>query len=257
MKKDDAPEVLTRFWNEVHNVPEGTDWDAVDRGQQVFYRYGGACLTGLCFQSLLGGMGMYKVVEVLARTGGFSQQVARRRMFETTQHILQCTKDLESIKPGGDGWKSSVKVRLLHAQVRQRIMRLHKEKPEYYDPKKYGIPINDLDSIATIISFSGTLIWMSLPAQGIIMRPQEIEDYFALWRVIGHYLGTPLYPFKTGSLAKAYMESILAEGMEPSATSQLLAQNIITSLAGQPPSFASPEFLTAQARYVHVSSCKN
>lgn len=53
---EEQPEVLQKFWKDIHTVPEDTDWDAIDRGQQVFYRYGGPCLTGLCFQSLLGGM---------------------------------------------------------------------------------------------------------------------------------------------------------------------------------------------------------
>lgn len=83
--------------------------------------------------------------------------------------------------------------------------------------------------------------------------PFRIDDYMALWKLIAYYLGTPLYPFATSSLAKAYMESILSDGMAPTATSQLLSQNIIASLAGHPPSYASPEFLTAQARYVVVS----
>jgi hypothetical protein len=43
----------------------------------------------LAYQSLLGGMGAARVTEVLARTGGFSTQVAKARMYETTQHILQ------------------------------------------------------------------------------------------------------------------------------------------------------------------------
>ncbi|RAL66063.1 hypothetical protein DID88_005723 [Monilinia fructigena] len=45
------------------------------RGQDVFYRYGGAALTGLAYQSLLGGMGAARVTEVLARTGGFSTKL--------------------------------------------------------------------------------------------------------------------------------------------------------------------------------------
>ena len=52
--KDD--ETLGRLWREVNTIPEWVDWDQIRRGQDVFYRYGGAALTGLVFQSLLGGM---------------------------------------------------------------------------------------------------------------------------------------------------------------------------------------------------------
>jgi hypothetical protein len=80
---------------------------------------------------------------------------------------------LDSIKIGGAGHKVSVKVRLLHAAVRKRILKLHAENPGYYDLQRDGIPINDLDSIVTILSFSASLIWVSLPRQGLFLRHQE------------------------------------------------------------------------------------
>ncbi len=52
----DTDEVLGNFWAEVNTVPPWVDWEQVARGQDVFYRYGGPNLTGLAFQSLLGGM---------------------------------------------------------------------------------------------------------------------------------------------------------------------------------------------------------
>lgn len=249
-REDDV--LLREFWDEVNTVPDWVDWAQIERGQDVFYRYGGACLTGLAYQSLLGGMGAARVVETLARTGGFSTKVARSRMFETTQHILQCTKSLESIQPGGDGWASTLRVRLLHVAVRQRILALAKTKPEYYDTEAWGIPINDLDSVATIATFSSTLIWMSLPRQGIFLRQQEILDYIALWRYIGHLIGCPTDGFfDTPAHAKGTMEALLLYEIQPTPTSRILANNIIKSLEGQPPGFASADFLTASARWLN------
>ncbi|KAA8569205.1 hypothetical protein EYC84_000873 [Monilinia fructicola] len=74
-------ETLGKLWEEVNTIPDWVDWDQIGRGQDVFYRYGGAALTGLAYQSLLGGMGAARVTEVLARTGGFSAKVAKRRLF--------------------------------------------------------------------------------------------------------------------------------------------------------------------------------
>ncbi|KAF2717778.1 hypothetical protein K431DRAFT_254658, partial [Polychaeton citri CBS 116435] len=247
----DGDELLQRFWRQVNAVPEWVDWDQISRGQDVFYRYGGAALTGLAYQSLLGGMGAARVVETLARTGGFSTKVARGRLFETTQHILQCTKSLESIQPGGDGFASTIRVRLLHAAVRNRILGLAASRPEYYDSKSWGTPINDLDSIATISSFSSTLIWLSLPRQGIFMRKQEIEDYVALWRYIGYLIGCPDEEFATVDGARRSMEILLLYEVKPSQTSRILANNIIKSLEGQPPGYATADFLIASARWLN------
>jgi hypothetical protein len=196
-------------------------------------------------------MGANRVVETLARTGGFGVKVARHRMYETTQHILQVTKSLDSIKPGGAGHASSIRVRLLHAAVRRRILKMSHERPEYFDVEKLGIPINDLDSIATIGTFSATLIWLGFPRQGIWLRKQEIEDYLAMWRLVAHYVGTPTEYFATVEKAKCIMESILLSEIEPTETSKILADNIISSLQGQPPSYASRDFLNASARWLN------
>ncbi|KAF2190635.1 hypothetical protein K469DRAFT_560160 [Zopfia rhizophila CBS 207.26] len=242
---------LFQLWEEVNTIPPWVDWEQIERGQNVFYRYGGPALTGLTYQSLLGGMGAARVVETLARTGGFSTKVARRRLFETTQHILQCTKSLESIKPGGAGHASSVRVRLLHAAVRQRIMKLAKQRPSYYNVEECGIPVNDLDQIATIGTFCATLIWISFPRQGLFLREQEKIDYVALWRYIGYLLGTPTEYFETPEKTKAVMESLLHNEVRPSEMSKILANNIIRSLEKQPPTYVSPDMLIASARWLN------
>ena len=220
-------------------------------GQEVFYRYGSAIFTGLTFQSLLGGLAANRPVEVLARTGGFSVKVARHRLFETAQHILECTKSLQSIQPGGAGFASSIRVRLLHAAVRQRIMKLEQSRPGYYNVEENGIPINDLQCIGTIGTFSAVIIWRSLPRQGLFLRKQEIEDYMALWRLIAHYTGTPTWPFESPAKAKVTMESLLITEIRPSETSRVLAGNLIKSLAAKPPTYASTSFLEVNARWLN------
>ena len=205
----------------------------------------------LAYQSLLGGMGAGRVTEVLARTGGFSTKVAKHRLYETTQHILQVTQSLDSIKPGGAGQASSIRVRLLHAAVRRRIMKLASERPSYYSVEELGIPINNLDCISTIGTFSATLIWLGFPRQGIWIRDQEIEDYIALWRLVAYYMGTPTDVFETPAKAKRMMESILVSEVVPTETSKVLANNIILSLQGQAPTYASRDFLNANARWLN------
>ncbi|ORX97340.1 hypothetical protein BCR34DRAFT_577993 [Clohesyomyces aquaticus] len=242
---------LSQLWEEVNTTPDWVNWAQIERGQDVFYRYGGPALTGLTYQSLLGGMGAARVVETLARTGGFSTKVARRRLFETTQHILQCTKSLDSIKPGGAGHQSSIRVRLLHAAVRRRITTLSSQRPSYFNLEEWGIPINDLDQIATIGTFCATLIWISFPRQGIFLRSQEKSDYVALWRYIGYLLGTPTDHFSTPAKAKAVMESLLYREVNPSEMSKILANNIIRSLEKQPPTYVSPDMLVASARWLN------
>ncbi|KAJ0124954.1 tat pathway signal sequence [Diaporthe amygdali] len=243
---------LNELWTQVHTVPSWVDWDQIKRGQDVFYRYGGPSIVSLTFQSLVGGMGGWRVVETLARTGGFGAKVAKRRLLETFQHILQVTKDLDSIQPGGEGFASSVKVRLLHASVRRRILALARERPGYFDVDAWGVPINDLDCIGTVLSFSSALIWIGLPRQGIYLREQEIVDYSALWRWVGYLLGTPADTWLVDyRRSKVLFESLIEADINPSDKSGVLANNILTGLSCQPPTFVSREFLCAEAYWLN------
>ncbi|GAM35150.1 hypothetical protein TCE0_017f03250 [Talaromyces pinophilus] len=241
-------EALTRLWEQTNTIPDWVDWAQIERGQKVYYRYGHSMGIALAFQSLLGGMGSGNIVETLGRTGGFSAKVVRHRLLETLQHTLQVTKSLESIRPGGDGHASTVRVRLLHASVRNRILQLAEKRPAYYDVARHGIPINDLDSIGTICSFAPTVIYIGLPRQGIFMSDQEAADYIALWRLIAHYIGTPTEWFKTPSRARTVMESIMVAEINPTRMSGVLARNIIQGLKNTPPLYASAGVLEGLTR---------
>ncbi|OTB13477.1 hypothetical protein K445DRAFT_336496 [Daldinia sp. EC12] len=250
-KHASTDDTIGRLWDEINTIPEWVDWEQIERGQKVFYRYGGPAITTLTFLSLLGGMGSGRTVETLDRTGDFSVDVVRRRLLETTQHTLNVTRDLESIKPGGDGFVDSVRVRLLHAAVRRRIMQMAEKEPGYYDMKTFGVPINDLDCIGTINAFSTALIWMGLPRQGIWLRSQEITDYLALWRYVAYLMGTPHDWMSTPESARRMMESLLVADIKPSKASANLANNIIAGLQDQPPTHASREFLCAQTYWLN------
>ena len=49
----DKAEKLRALWEQVTTIPEWVDWDQIERGQKVFYRYGGptivAVSTASCF----------------------------------------------------------------------------------------------------------------------------------------------------------------------------------------------------------------
>lgn len=247
---DEDPK-LQELWTQVNTVPEWVDWKQIQRGQDVFFRYGLPILNVLSFESLLGGMGAIRVVETLSRTGGFNAKVVRRRLLETLQHVLQVNSSAEGMKPGGEGQISTIRVRLLHSTVRLRILSLVNQKPDYYDVAKYGTPVNDLDCIGTINTFCSSVVWLGLPRQGIYLSQQEIEDYIALWRLVAWYMGTPTDLFVDTQTAKATMESLLISEIDPTDVGRVLAKNIILGLENTAPAYASKEFMEALTRLLN------
>ncbi|KAH6688615.1 tat pathway signal sequence [Plectosphaerella plurivora] len=246
-------EVIGRLWEQANTVPDWVNWEQIERGQRVFLRYSGPAIIALTFQSLVGGMATRRVVETLGRTGGFSVRQSRRRLLETFQHILQSTESLQAIQPGGSGFNSTLRVRLLHTAVRRRIMALAENKEGYYDINEYGIPINDLDSAGTISTFSALLMFIGLPRQGIFLTTQEQDDYLMLWRYIAHVIGAPTEWFKDRKTARLTMESLLVSEVDPTNTSRTLANNVLTSLANQPPVYLSRGFLAAETYWLNGS----
>ncbi|KKY24289.1 putative tat pathway signal sequence [Phaeomoniella chlamydospora] len=253
-----------------------------------------------------GGLGAGRVVETLARTGGFNPKVVRRRLFETTQFVLEVTRSIGDIMPVGMeeekegqtgeqqkdteinksspkpntpqsqasplsnktsnppsahlGFKSSLRVRLLHSSVRRRILQLTQRHSSYYQTTEHGIPINTLHNIGTLGTFSTLLIYRSLPRQGIRLTRGEITSYISLWRLIAHYLtGSALITsyFSHAESARLIMEVLLMTEVTPTRLSRTLTSSILTSIANHPPAYPTQRFLEASIRWCNGNAISN
>lgn len=242
-------ETLHSLWQEVHAVPEWVDWEQIERGQKFFYRYAIANLMGFALQGFVGeNSAASGVIEVLVRTGGFSTKALLRRLLETIQLLLQVTQNLASIQPGGDGHTTVIRARLLHAAVRERILRLAQTRPDYFDVDKFGVPINTLDSIHSIATFCCNHMWVQLPQMGIYPSEQEKADYIAVFRYIGYLLATPHEYFSTVAKAKATMESMMLHELQITETSLIVGHNFVECVKDFPPFNISAGFIEAGSR---------
>ncbi|KAI9147522.1 Rubber oxygenase [Paramyrothecium foliicola] len=240
---------LDEFWTEVHTVPEWVDWAQLERGQKYFYRYALANIVGFALQGFVGeNTASPSVVEVLVRTGGFSVRTLRRRLLSTFQLILQVTDTIEAIRPGGAGHTTAIRVRLLHSAVRNRIMKLAKANPDYFNVEEFGIPVNSLDSIHSIATFCCNHMWLQLPQMGVYPRKDEMADYIALWRYVGYLLATEHQHFESPARAKATMESLLVNELHLTATSGIVLHNFVEFLTDLPPFNVSAQFIAAGSR---------
>ncbi|OKL61055.1 hypothetical protein UA08_03138 [Talaromyces atroroseus] len=249
-KEDD---ILRRFWDELHNVPKWVDWAQLARGQEFFYRYALANIIGFALQGFIcENSASTGVVEVLVRTGGFSTRVLWFRLLETFQWLLQIMHDIESVKPGGEGFQSTIRVRLLHSCVRRRILGLVSRRADYYNTAEHGIPVNAMDSIHSIATFACNPMFLQLPKMGIQPRPDEIEDYLALFRYVAYLIGTQPEYFSTFEKAKATMESCYVHELSLTETSRTVAYNFIRCVERLPaPLTISRSFIEAGSRWLN------
>ncbi|KAE8268910.1 hypothetical protein A4X09_0g3430 [Tilletia walkeri] len=138
----------------------------------------------------------------------------------STDKIGDAQRDYLDRVGGGRGWQSSVRVRLLHANVRAKILASVKARQassatmfdaagdkdgegtsssskkassssshaNLYDQALNGIPINQEDLLATLASFSSSPLWC-MGRMGHHVSAQEREDFVSLWRHVGFYMG--------------------------------------------------------------------
>jgi hypothetical protein len=87
------------------------------------------------------------------------------------------------MRPGGEGWRITLRVRLMHAQVRRMIL-----ASQRWDEAAWGHPINQHDLVATALLFSVVTL-EGLRLLGVDVTPEESDDFMHLWRWVSTLMG--------------------------------------------------------------------
>lgn len=184
----DAPESLRAFMAAVESVPPWVDWAAVERGGAVVLRAGLAGGIVLGMKSLILGYASPGGNKPLVFSGRLQEQ-AGRRLAETSRFV-QAVSQPRGMKRFGAGFDITVKVRVMHAQVRHLIARSERWRADLW-----GEPINQHDMLATVLLFSVALV-DGLRDLGYQVSRDEAEDVVQLWRYVGFLMGVeePLLP---------------------------------------------------------------
>lgn len=177
---------IDEFVSQTAVLPEWADFDKIALANQFFKDHGPKLLIFLYHKSLPTLYVDANGAKVLAQTRRLahdeqSKNVFARRVAETGQFLLDVMcKD--ALKPGGNGITAVLKIRLIHASIRNFIPESH------WDSSVLGRPINQEDLALTLMSFS-VLLLEGLDAFGIDYSREESEAYIHIWNVIGYLLG--------------------------------------------------------------------
>jgi hypothetical protein len=107
-----------------------------------------------------------------------------KRLKQNNRHLV------EIFIPGGlerqgDGWKLSVRIRLIHGQVR----RLLAESPEW-DAGAWGVPLC-ASHIAYASAVFSALLLRRAAALGVHLTQEERDSFMCVWRYSAHLMGVP------------------------------------------------------------------
>ncbi|MBL9015535.1 MAG: DUF2236 domain-containing protein [Myxococcales bacterium] len=176
----EPPRALAELFAQVDREPIWLDRDKLALACQVSRRVGPWGELSLRNLSLMGGYLGAAAAKPLVFTGQL-ERVTPRRLVETGKFWMDVTT-IGGLERFSEGFKSSVRVRIMHAQVRAMLLASGK-----WDPA-WGHPLNQADSMATILEFS-SIYMFGLRALGFLFSRREREAIVHLWRYVGYLMG--------------------------------------------------------------------
>jgi len=177
----DAPRAMRDLLDEAAEVPAWVDWETCDRGGELLMRSGALGGAVLGARSLVLGYASPAGNKPLVMSGRLKEQALTR--LNETSRFVQAVCRPGGMRPFADGWQITVKVRLIHAQVRRMILKSGK-----WNAAAWGAPVNQHDMAGTTLLFSVSIL-DGLRKLGMRFEADEAERYIHLWRWIGRVIG--------------------------------------------------------------------
>ena len=225
--KDAAvPAELRALVETARTLPAWLDERAAQRGGDVVTRTGviGGVVLGL--KSLVFGYASPGGNKPLMFSGRLKEQATSR--LNETSRFVQATCGPGTLVPDGAGWRITLKVRLMHAQVRRLIL-AGRPGGQTWDPARWGAPINQHDMAATALLFSQVFV-EGVRQLGAQVSAEEAEDVLHLWRWSAHLIGVdPELQIDNERAAQRLSALIVATQAPPDDDSRALTSALLHS----------------------------
>ena len=178
----DAPAELRRLIEVSGETPDWFDSRAVYPGCRAFHTDSDLYVQALVGSSIVRGFTTL-ISKSFFATGRLTDHGVRR----LRQNIRQL---IEIMMPGGlerygEGWKLSVRIRLIHAQVRHFLGR-----SDEWDEAEFGVPIHIAHVALAAANFSARVLEAAMRL-GAEPTAEEREAFVQIWRYSAHLMGVP------------------------------------------------------------------
>ncbi len=224
------------FLAEVQEVPVWVNFAAMQPGAELFLRNSLLATAVFVLHSLVLTYVPVNQARVLVHTGRLRGQVLRR-LYETAT-LVRDVLEADALKPGAPGWRSVLRVRILHALVRRSILAGGRWQHEIQ-------PINQTELAQTGTLF-GYVVADGIEKLGVPVSAEEKESYHHLWRYANWLQGVP------DALQVAYYadeerlhHELGAKFYFPDANSFTLIESLFDALDMQAPFFMPKPLLKA------------
>lgn len=235
----DAPSELVEFFGLIDQRPAWVDMATIEDGARAVSASGAILHYVARDVSLMGGYLLSGLNEPLVMTGALTKGTGRR--FAETQSWAVDIYETNGMERFGVGFKSTIRVRMIHALVRRNLLK----KPEW-DYERLGVPISQTDMLATVLS--GVLLPFSARFMGVPLSKHEVEAIAHHSCYTAWLIGVK-EPWMFKSSAEGFRYLLHAASTQPRGeeTSRIMAQ----SLAAEPLTRKYDHFQTLRRRIEH------
>ncbi|MCY4364925.1 MAG: oxygenase MpaB family protein [Chloroflexi bacterium] len=177
-----APALLRAFFDTPPPDPAWLDQDAFLPGVYAFQRNSVPVLSAFVTGTLIDGFSTL-IAKSFVQTGRiFDNGVWRLK--QNNRHQMEIFWP-GGLMPNGDGWRLSIRIRFVHAQVRRLLA-----QTEEWDHGAWGVPISAAHLGYAVSCFAARTIKHS-EALGAQYTPEERAGFHAVWRYAGYLMGIP------------------------------------------------------------------
>ncbi|MEY1676395.1 oxygenase MpaB family protein [Gordonia sp. ABKF26] len=187
----EMPSSMVHLLQVASTPPPWFDAAWAEAGARAWWRFG-TLQSSTLYQSLIYGFKAQGFVRPLVATGRLGSGT-RDRVESTARWVAEATAP-GSMLPGRPGWVATLRIRLLHAYIRDVLRRppgggLSEEDGRGWDEDEWGAPINQTYSVMTISCGFLALPLVVARDFGIHYSSAEREAITHLWRWIGWVIG--------------------------------------------------------------------
>ena len=177
-----APASLREFFRDAETPPDWLDYAAFVPSVRMFHRNSSLILAAFVAGVLIEGF-TTNIAKSFFITGRVRDQ-GIRRLGQNNRHMMEIFLP-NGLYRYGDGWKLSVRIRIVHAQVRRLL-----SNSEEWDAEAWGLPISAAHLGYAISAFSARLL-KHMKNLGAKYNGEEYASFMAVWRYSGHLMGIP------------------------------------------------------------------
>ncbi|MCY4097386.1 MAG: oxygenase MpaB family protein [Rhodospirillales bacterium] len=178
----EAPVSLRHLMAESLVVPDWFDNEMCSVASRAFLRNSSLVLAALVAGSIVEGFAT--LISKSFRIRGRITSMGVRRLKQNGLHLVEQYLP-GGVLPLGDGWRLSLRIRLVHA--RSRLLLCDSDE---WDETRYGLPISAANLILAASAFSGRLM-EHVASLGGDFTAEEREAYVHVWRYSGLLMGIP------------------------------------------------------------------